>query len=76
MKNGRVDKTQVIIGNEKKELDENGEVQGRGFKVNTKGQPLLSGIINKPVTVKQEFTGTQFSGNVDDIIAALRQGPK
>lgn len=65
--------TEVYINNEKVELDQNGEVLEKGFKVKTNGRPLLSGIINKPVTVKQEYTGSQLSGSVEDIIAALSQ---
>lgn len=63
--------TEVYINNRKVELDQNGEVREENFIVKTNGYPLLSGIVNKPVTVKQEFTGSQFSGSAEDIIAAL-----
>lgn len=59
--------TEVYINNEVAELDQN-EVS---FKVKTNGRPLLSGIINKPVTIKQEYTGSKLSGSVEDILASL-----
>jgi hypothetical protein len=59
------------INNKKVEVGQNGEVREESFKVKTNGYPLLSGIVNKPVTVKQELTGSQLSGSAEEIIAAL-----
>jgi hypothetical protein len=43
---------------------------------NTTGRPLLSGIINEPVSINRKHTGLTLSGNADEIIAALNQIPK
>lgn len=67
--------TKVYIDNEEKKLDKNGVVHEEKFKINTKSQPLLSGIINNPVIIKEEFTGPKLSGTAEDIIAALNRRP-
>ncbi len=63
--------TEVTIDGKKADLDKNGEVKASGFTVKTSGQPLLSGIISQPVTIKQEHNGSQYSDSVDAILKML-----
>lgn len=70
--------TKFLIDNQERELNKDGELQEETFKIQTKkkGQPLLSGIINKPVVIQQNYTGISLTGNADEIIAALNNKPR
>lgn len=72
MSRTRENTTEVYINGERKELDQNSKVKEKDFEVNTDARrPLLSGIVNKPVTIKEDFVGASFTGSPAEALAAL-----
>lgn len=63
--------TEVTLDGQKTPVDSKGEVKTADFTVKTSGQPLLSGIVTQPVSIKQTHKGSELSGSVDEILKML-----